>query len=171
MSDGALAQQGERGLCKPEVRGSIPLCSTKNPDGSSSEDPFSLRSASRCRVRSQKACHRPPHSRVPPIRRPVVHHLRPRVPLCGRCRPEGAEALSRPFPSLVRQNRPAWTRLACGHVQAGSCDMPSPRARSARRRQPPRAKVASKNPARSHSSTHMAIHMPTNPHPKPMPNK
>ena len=26
---GALAQLGERGLCKPEVRGSIPLCSTK----------------------------------------------------------------------------------------------------------------------------------------------
>ena len=25
---GALAQLGERGLCKPEVRGSIPLCST-----------------------------------------------------------------------------------------------------------------------------------------------
>ena len=47
MSDGALAQLGERGLCKPEVRGSIPLCSTKNPDGSSSEDPFSLRSASK----------------------------------------------------------------------------------------------------------------------------
>ena len=28
---GALAQLGERGLCKPEVRGSIPLCSTINP--------------------------------------------------------------------------------------------------------------------------------------------
>ena len=27
---GALAQLGERGLCKPEVRGSIPLCSTIN---------------------------------------------------------------------------------------------------------------------------------------------
>ena len=26
---GALAQLGERGLCKPEVRGSIPLCSTQ----------------------------------------------------------------------------------------------------------------------------------------------
>ena len=29
---GALAQLGERGLCKPEVRGSIPLSSTMNLD-------------------------------------------------------------------------------------------------------------------------------------------
>ena len=29
MINGVLAQLGERGLCKPEVRGSIPLCSTK----------------------------------------------------------------------------------------------------------------------------------------------
>ena len=28
IMDGAVAQLGERGLCKPEVRGSIPLSST-----------------------------------------------------------------------------------------------------------------------------------------------
>ena len=36
---GALAQLGERGLCKPEVRGSIPLCSTTNTDRRSKNRP------------------------------------------------------------------------------------------------------------------------------------
>ena len=36
---GALAQLGERGLCKPEVRGSIPLCSTTNTDRRSKRRP------------------------------------------------------------------------------------------------------------------------------------
>ena len=30
FKNGALAQLGERGLCKPEVKGSIPLSSTKS---------------------------------------------------------------------------------------------------------------------------------------------
>ncbi len=42
---GALAQLGERGLCKPEVRGSIPLCSTKsNTAVDAGWRPFSLTS-------------------------------------------------------------------------------------------------------------------------------
>ena len=45
---GAVAQLGERGLCKPEVVGSNPISSTKYGDGWSSERPDELRFSSSC---------------------------------------------------------------------------------------------------------------------------